>query len=91
MNVIFYSFLILNAIAFVLVGYDKYLAKAQKNRISERTLLGFVFVGGTIGSGLAMFIFSHKTSKNSYLWKYWGIVIFQFLLTFLWFYFKLFK
>ena len=33
------------------MGYDKHLAKAQKQRISERTLLSFVFFGGTIGSG----------------------------------------
>lgn len=70
MNVIFYYFLILNAIAFILIAYDKYLAKTSKNRISERTLLGFVFVGGTFGSGLAMLVFRHKTAKKSYLWKF---------------------
>ncbi len=77
--------------AFALTAYDKYLAKAQKQRISERTLLSFVFFGGTIGSGLAMLIFRHKTSKKSYLWKFWGIVFLQFLLVFLWFYYEPFK
>jgi uncharacterized membrane protein YsdA (DUF1294 family) len=71
--------------AFSLMAYDKYLAKAQKQRISERTLLSFVFCGGTIGSGLAMLFFRHKTSKIAYLWKFWGIVFIQFL-TALWWY-----
>jgi uncharacterized membrane protein YsdA (DUF1294 family) len=91
MNILFYHFLILNLIAFVLMGYDKHLAKTQKQRISERTLLGFVFFGGTIGSGLAMLIFSHKTSKTAYLWKYWGILFIQVLIVFWWFNSKLFQ
>ncbi len=85
MNLLFYYFFVLNAMSFLLSAYDKHLAKTQKRRISERTLLVYVFLGGTIGSGLAMLIFSHKTSKISYLYKYWGIVIIQFLIAFLWF------
>lgn len=85
MNVLFYYFLILNGIAFVLIGYDKHLAKTHKNRIPESTLLSFVFFGGTIGSGLAMLIFRHKTSKMSYLWRFWGILFIQGLLVFLWY------
>ena len=77
--------------AFSLMGYDKYLAKAQKQRISELTLLSFVFVGGTIGSGLAMLVYRHKTSKISYLWKFWGIVFIQVLIAFLWVYSKSFS
>jgi uncharacterized membrane protein YsdA (DUF1294 family) len=74
---LFYLFLNLNIIAFVLIAYDKYLAKNQKRRIPERILLSFVLIGGTIGSGLAMLTFRHKTAKRSYLLKYWGIVILQ--------------
>jgi uncharacterized membrane protein YsdA (DUF1294 family) len=84
MDILFYYFLILNGIAFTLTAYDKHLAKAQKRRIPERTLLSFVFFGGTIGSGLAMLIFRHKTSKKSYLLKFWLIVIVQ--LSIGWFY-----
>ncbi|MBX9806302.1 MAG: DUF1294 domain-containing protein [Flavobacteriaceae bacterium] len=91
MNLLFYSFLILNGIAFTLTVYDKHLAKAQKRRISERTLLGFVFFGGTIGSGLAMYFFRHKTSKSAYLWKFWGIVFSQGIIVFLGIYFGIFK
>jgi len=84
MDVLFYYFLILNGIAFILMGYDKHLAKTQKRRISERTLLGCVFFGGTIGSGLAMLTFRHKTAKKSYLLKFWLIAILQLFIS--WFY-----
>lgn len=82
MTPLFYFFLILNAIAFLLTGYDKQLAIRQKRRISERTLLTFVFIGGTIGSGLAMFLFSHKIAKASYLYKFIGILIIQITILF---------
>ena len=83
MDILFYYFLILNIMAFVQIAYDKHLAKTQKQRISERSLLGFVFIVGTIGSGLAMLIFRHKTAKKSYLLKFWLIVIVQILITWL--------
>lgn len=70
--------------AFIQIAYDKHLAKAQKQRISERTLLSFAFFGGTIGSGLAMVAFRHKTAKKSYLLKFWLIVIVQVLIAFWW-------
>ncbi|WP_366185728.1 DUF1294 domain-containing protein [Flavobacterium ovatum] len=77
---LFYTFLTVNSIAFILIAYDKYLAKKQKRRIPEKTLLTFVLIGGTIGSGLAMLTFRHKTAKRSYLWKFWGIVVFQIII-----------
>lgn len=86
MKVLFYTFSIINIIAFVLIGYDKKLAKINKNRISEKTLLAFVAIGGALGSGLAMLIFRHKTVKKSYLLKFWLIVIGQILIG--WFYLK---
>ncbi|MEN9910008.1 MAG: hypothetical protein RLZZ540_3167 [Bacteroidota bacterium] len=84
---LFYTFLALNLFAFSIIGYDKYLAKNNKRRISEKTLLTFAFIGGTIGSGLAMLIFRHKTSKTSYLWKFWIIVFIQITLIYLAFHF----
>ena len=69
------------------MAYDKHLAKTQKQRISEKTLLSFVFLGGSIGSVLAMLTFRHKTAKKSYLLKFWLIIVLQ-LLAIAWFYFN---
>lgn len=74
--------LVINTLSFIQIGYDKNLAKKNKSRISEKALLSFVLLGGTIGSGLAMLIFRHKTSKKSYLLKFWFIVLMQLLLTY---------
>jgi uncharacterized membrane protein YsdA (DUF1294 family) len=82
-------FFLVNCIAFILIAYDKRLAIRNKNRISEKALLIWVAVGGTIGSSLAMSIFRHKTSKKNYLWKLAGIVILQILAVFGFFYFVL--
>lgn len=82
---LFYTFLALNLFAFLIMGHDKYLAKNNKSRISEKALLIFVFIGGTVGSGIGMLIFRHKTSKISFLLKYLGIVIIQLLLIYLFF------
>jgi len=87
--ILLYSFLVINLIAFVLIGYDKQLAIKNKNRISEKTLLVWVALGGTIGSSLAMSIFRHKTAKTSYLLKFLGIVSFQIIIIFTLFYFDL--
>nr|WP_315252225.1 DUF1294 domain-containing protein [uncultured Flavobacterium sp.] len=85
--ILLYTFLVLNIIAFVLIGYDKKLAQKKKIRISEKTLLMWVAIGGTIGSSLAMSIFRHKTAKTSYLLKFFGIISLQFLIIISLFYF----
>jgi uncharacterized membrane protein YsdA (DUF1294 family) len=87
--ILFYYFLILNFLAFLFLGYDKRLAIKNRRRIPEKTLLTFVFIGGTIGSGLAMLVFKHKTSKESYLLKFYGIITIQVFVLFGLFYFKL--
>ncbi|MCL6461537.1 MAG: DUF1294 domain-containing protein [Flavobacterium micromati] len=83
MIVLFYLLLFLNTISFLSIGYDKYRAKNYKSRVSEQTFLVLVLIGGTIGSGLGMLFFRHKTAKNSYLIKFYGIVFFQILISWL--------
>lgn len=70
-------FFITTLLAFSITGIDKWLAIKQKSRVSEKTLLLLVAIGGTLGSALAMLLFRHKTSKLSYLWKFFAIVIVQ--------------
>lgn len=89
MTILFEFFLLLNVFGFVVIAYDKYLAKKHKRRIPEKILLGCVLFGGTIGSGLAMLTFRHKTSKTSYLWKFWSILFIQIAVLYLGFHLEI--
>jgi uncharacterized membrane protein YsdA (DUF1294 family) len=51
-----YGFVLLNLLTFLITAYDKQLAVAHKNRISEETLLTFAAVGGTIGAALCIYL-----------------------------------
>ena len=79
----FLILLIINIFAFGLMGYDKYLAKNNQRRISEKALLTSALIGGSIGSGLGMLYFRHKTAKTSYQIKFFGIVIVQIIALFI--------
>lgn len=65
MLVIFY--MIVNILAFLFMGLDKYKAVHQHYRISEKTLLLSIWLGGMLGSGSAMFIFHHKIRKKIFM------------------------
>ena len=86
MLILYYYFLVVTVVSFVLVGYDKYLARNKKRRIAENSLLLWALFGGSIGTGLGMWVFKHKTSKRSFLWKFWSIVLFQLLVVLALFY-----
>ena len=79
----FFILLAINVFAFRLMGYDKYLAKSNQRRISEKALLTSALLGGSIGSGFGMFYFRHKTAKTSYQIKFFGIVIVQIIVLFM--------
>ena len=51
----------INLLAFALFGIDKYKAKHDLHRISEKTLLLTAFFGGSVGALLGMLVFHHKT------------------------------
>ncbi len=59
-------------VAFVLYAVDKRRAARHKWRISEGTLLGVSFVGGSVGGLLAMQLVRHKT-------KHWYFYVVNFL------------
>ena len=79
---IYFILLAINVFAFGLMGYDKNIAKNNQRRISEKTLLTSALIGGSIGSGLGMLYFRHKTAKTSYQIKFFGIVIIQIIALF---------
>ncbi|MBC7640762.1 MAG: DUF1294 domain-containing protein [Flavobacterium sp.] len=80
MNTILIYFFAINIVGFFLIWYDKNQSKNNQYRVSEKTLLTIVAFGGIAGSSLGMFFFRHKTSKTSYLLKFFGIIIVQVLI-----------
>ena len=46
--------IIINVIAFLAYGIDKYKAKREQWRIPEATLIGLAVIGGSVGALLGM-------------------------------------
>ena len=56
----------MGVIAFCAYGIDKYRAKHDMWRISEKTLLLFALLGGALGAYLGMKTFRHKTQHKKF-------------------------
>ena len=63
----FYLLAILNILAFILFGIDKFQAIKNKRRIPEATLLGIALIGGALGSIAGMYFFHHKTLHKRFV------------------------
>lgn len=66
MMILLIYFLLMNVIAFLLMGMDKQKAKRHAYRISEAMLLLPAFLFGSFGSYLGMHFFHHKTKKKKF-------------------------
>lgn len=80
--ILFYYLLFINSVAFVFVGIDKYFAVKKKHRIPEKIVFAFILSGGTFGAVAAMYLYKHKTSKRSFLLKFYSIAILQVIIAF---------
>lgn len=69
--------LAISAITFCQFGWDKYKARRGKWRTPEATLLSLCLIGGSIGGGLAIWLFRHKCSKKRFMRVFYGIVALQ--------------
>ena len=58
--------LLINAVGFGIMLYDKYLAKNNLWRIPEKTLFGIAAFGGSVGCLLGMYTARHKTRHKSF-------------------------
>ena len=58
--------LIINAVGFGVMLYDKFLAKNKLRRIPEKTLFGIAAFGGSIGCIAGMYTVRHKTRHKSF-------------------------
>lgn len=64
---IFFVYLLLvNVVAFSLMGIDKRKAKRKERRIPEKTLFTWAIIGGSIGSIIGMYYFRHKTKHPTF-------------------------
>ena len=63
MKLLFLLMLTWNVITFIIMGIDKFKAKHDKQRISEKNLLLCSLLMGAVGIGLGMMAFRHKTRK----------------------------
>ena len=54
-------YVFINIVAFAMYGADKYFAKKDMWRISEKALIGVAAMGGAFGAFAGMEIFRHKT------------------------------
>ena len=60
-SILIVYFIVINIVAFLLMGEDKRRAKKKLWRISERTLFAAALLGGSIGGLCGMYFFRHKT------------------------------
>lgn len=58
--------LLINAVGFGIMLYDKYLAKNNLWRIPEKTLFGIAVFGGSAGCLIGMYTARHKTRHKSF-------------------------
>ena len=71
--------IVINLVAFALMGIDKHKAKKNQWRIPERTLFLSAAVGGSIGAMYGMHLFRHKTKHKSFLFGMPAILALQLL------------
>ncbi|MFT4139439.1 MAG: DUF1294 domain-containing protein [Bacillus sp. (in: firmicutes)] len=60
-------FLIINVIAFSLMGLDKRKAKKKQWRTPESTPFLSAAAGGAVGAWIGMYMFHHKTHKKKFV------------------------
>jgi len=82
MDILTIVFLIMNIFAFVIMSYDKRLAKMKRTRIPENNLLTISILGGSLGILSAMILFRHKTSKGSFVLKFIFTILIQLIVLF---------
>ena len=73
-------FLSYNLVTCIIFGYDKWLAKNQKRRIPERTLLVMGCLFGAVGATCGMYLFRHKTQKKKFSVTLPVLLFFQIML-----------
>lgn len=66
-KIIIVYLIIINIIAFMLMGIDKRKAIRHQWRIPERTLFISALLFGSIGANVGMYVFRHKTKHRKFV------------------------
>ena len=69
------ALIVLNAVSFCLMGYDKSRAKKNLWRVSEKALFISAALFGALGGCLGMYLFRHKT-KHWYFRLFFPLMLF---------------
>ncbi|GAE34089.1 DUF1294 domain-containing protein [Halalkalibacter akibai] len=68
--------IVINILAYVIMGLDKTRAKQGQRRVAEKTLFLFAWLAGSLGVYVGMKAFRHKTKKKKF---YIGVPIILFI------------
>ncbi len=88
MQYFIYYWMIINIVAFFLMGIDKKKARTGAWRIPEKTLFLSAILGGSIGSICGMQLFRHKTKHKSFVIGMPAILVVQLSLAAAYFFFR---
>ena len=80
-------YILINIVSFAMYGADKYFAKKDMWRISEKALLGVAAIGGAFGAFAGMETFRHKTKHAkfnilvpAFMLLHLGVLVYLFVL-----------
>ena len=76
-NIAIAYFLLVNIVAFIAFGVDKFKSKKGRRRIPESSLLLLAVVGGSVGALLGMKVFRHKTLHAKFKFGVPAILVVQ--------------
>lgn len=71
---------VMSPITLVAYGWDKWRARREGRRISERTLHTLALLGGWPGALAGQRWFRHKTRKYQFQFAFWGTLFLHFAL-----------
>ena len=77
---LFVVLIVMNLLAFALMGIDKAKAKRGSWRIPEKTLFLVTALFGGMGGTLGMKVFRHKTKHWYFKWGFPALLVIQILL-----------
>ena len=83
-HIILIYLVIINVVAFIAYGIDKWKAQHNRWRIPESVLLGLAAIGGSVGAWLGIKVWHHKTQHKKFKYGVPAIFVAQVVLAVWW-------